>query len=66
MPSQDGPFVREEGQLSYSDRAGFGWDGRMIVCGLAEPTGTLLVAAALVTVGATLASRELWSPTGRR
>src|SRR5882757_4727071 len=38
----------------------------LIVCGLAEPTGTLLIATALVTVGATLASRELWSPTGRR
>lgn len=38
----------------------------LIVCGLAEPSGTLLIAAALVTVGATVASRELWSPTGRR
>lgn len=41
VPSQDGPFVREEGQLSYSDRAGFGWDGRMIVCGLAAVAGIL-------------------------
>lgn len=32
----------------------------LIVCGLAEPTGALLIAAALVTVGAALASRELW------
>ncbi len=32
----------------------------LIVCGLAEPTGTLLIAAALVTVGAVLASREQW------
>jgi hypothetical protein len=39
VPSDDGPFVREEGQLSYSDRAGFGWDGRMIVCGLAAVAG---------------------------
>jgi hypothetical protein len=39
VPSEDGPFVREEGQLSYSDRAGFGWDGRMIVCGLAAVAG---------------------------
>ena len=39
VPSQDGPFVREEGQLSYSDRAGFGWDGRMIVRGLAAVAG---------------------------
>jgi drug/metabolite transporter (DMT)-like permease len=37
----------------------------LIVCGLAEPTGTLLIAAALVTVGAALAARELWAPTGR-
>lgn len=32
----------------------------LIVCGLAEPTGALLIAAALVTAGALLASRELW------
>jgi drug/metabolite transporter (DMT)-like permease len=32
----------------------------LIVCGLTEPTGTLLIAALLVTVGAVLASRELW------
>jgi drug/metabolite transporter (DMT)-like permease len=32
----------------------------LIVCGLAEPTGALLVAALLVTVGAVLASREPW------
>jgi drug/metabolite transporter (DMT)-like permease len=32
----------------------------LIVLGLAEPTGTLLVAALLVTVGAVLASRDLW------
>jgi drug/metabolite transporter (DMT)-like permease len=32
----------------------------LIACGLAEPTGTLLVAALLVTAGAVLASRELW------
>jgi drug/metabolite transporter (DMT)-like permease len=32
----------------------------LIVCGLAEPTGALLIAALLVTVGAVLASRELW------
>ena len=32
----------------------------LIACGLAEPTGTLLIAALLVTVGAVLASRELW------
>jgi drug/metabolite transporter (DMT)-like permease len=32
----------------------------LIACGLAEPTSTLLIAALLVTVGAVLASRELW------
>lgn len=32
----------------------------LIACGLAEPTNTLLLAATLVTVGAALASRELW------
>jgi len=32
----------------------------LIVCGLAPPTGALLIAALLVTVGAVLASRELW------
>jgi hypothetical protein len=41
VPSTTGPFVREEGQLSYSDRAGFGWDGRMIICGLAAVAGIL-------------------------
>ncbi|MBL0900669.1 MAG: EamA family transporter, partial [Reyranella sp.] len=32
----------------------------LVVCGLAEPTGVLLVAALFVTVGAVLASRDLW------
>ncbi len=32
----------------------------LIVCGLAEPTSALLLAALLVTIGAVLASRELW------
>ena len=41
VPSEEGPFVREQGQLSYSDRAGFGWDGRMIICGLAAVAGIL-------------------------
>jgi drug/metabolite transporter (DMT)-like permease len=39
----------------------------LIVCGLAEPTSVLLLAALMVTVGAALASRELWrrwSPSG--
>lgn len=41
VPSQDGSFVREEGQLSYSDRTGFGWDGRMLICGIAGVAGIL-------------------------
>ena len=32
----------------------------LVAFGLAEPTGTLIAAALLVTVGAALASRELW------
>jgi drug/metabolite transporter (DMT)-like permease len=32
----------------------------LIACGLARPTSALLLAAVLVTVGAALASRELW------
>jgi drug/metabolite transporter (DMT)-like permease len=32
----------------------------LILCGLAPPTGALLIAALLVTVGAVLASRDLW------
>ena len=32
----------------------------LIVCGLADPTRALLLAALLVTTGAALASRELW------
>ncbi len=32
----------------------------LILCGLAEPTSALLIAALLVTVGAVLASREMW------
>ena len=32
----------------------------LIACGLARPTGALLAAALLVTVGAVLASRDLW------
>ena len=33
----------------------------LIACGLAEPTSTILIAALLVTAGAVLASRDLWS-----
>lgn len=32
----------------------------LIACGLAQPTGALLLAALLVTAGAILASRDLW------
>ena len=34
--------------------------GLLILCGLAQPTSALLIAALLVTVGAVLASREMW------
>lgn len=39
VPSEAGSFVRQPGQLSYSDGAGFGWDGRMIICGIAAVAG---------------------------
>jgi hypothetical protein len=39
VPSAIGPLVREEGQLAYSDRTGFGWDGRLIIAGLAGVGG---------------------------
>ena len=32
----------------------------LVACGLARPTGALLLAALLVTAGAVLASRDLW------
>ena len=32
----------------------------LILCGLTEPTSALLIAALLVTIGAVLASREMW------
>jgi len=38
----------------------------LIVCGVAEPTIALLLAALLVTAGAGLASRDLWLPARRR
>jgi len=58
VPSASGPFVREEGQLSYSDRAGFGWEGRMIVCGLAAVAGILPMAYPLLAL-------YLWGLMGR-
>jgi drug/metabolite transporter (DMT)-like permease len=36
----------------------------LILCGLARPSGALLVAALLVTAGAILASREIWKRPG--
>ena len=58
VPSASGPLVREEGQLSYSDRAGFGWEGRMIVCGLAAVAGILPMAYPLLAL-------YLWGLMGR-
>lgn len=40
MPSPSGPFVRREGRLP-ADRRGFGWDGRMIIAGIAAAAGIL-------------------------
>ncbi|MBV8393744.1 MAG: EamA family transporter [Alphaproteobacteria bacterium] len=39
--------------------------GLLILCGLAQPTSTLLMATLLVTVGAVLASREMWKRQDR-
>ena len=50
--------IRALGALSYA--APILSTGLLILCGLAQPTGTLLIAALLVTVGAVLASREMW------
>jgi drug/metabolite transporter (DMT)-like permease len=50
--------IRALGALSYA--APILSTGLLIVCGLAQPTSTLLIAALLVTVGAVLASREMW------
>ena len=50
--------IRALGALSYATPILS--TGLLIVCGLAEPTSMLLLAAALVTIGAALASRELW------
>lgn len=58
VPSPAGPFVREEGQLAYSDRPGFGWDGRMIVCGLAAVAGILPMVYPLLAL-------YLWGLLGR-
>lgn len=41
VPSPVGPLVRQDGQLPYSDRGGFGWDGRMIIAGIAAVAGIL-------------------------
>ena len=50
--------IRALGALSYA--APILSTGLLILCGLAQPTGTLLIAALLVTAGAVLASREMW------
>jgi drug/metabolite transporter (DMT)-like permease len=50
--------IRALGALSYA--APILSTGLLIICGLAEPTSTLLFAALLVTAGAVLASREMW------
>jgi drug/metabolite transporter (DMT)-like permease len=50
--------IRALGAVSYA--APILSTGLLILCGLAQPTSTLLVAALLVTVGAVLASREMW------
>ena len=50
--------IRALGALSYA--APILSTGLLILCGLAQPTSTLLIAALLVTVGAVLASREMW------
>src|SRR5215831_8910209 len=39
VPSPVGPLIRQEGRLPYSDRSGFGWDGRMIIAGIAAWAG---------------------------
>jgi len=50
--------IRALGALSYATPILS--TGLLIACGLAEPTSALLLAALLVTIGAALASRELW------
>jgi drug/metabolite transporter (DMT)-like permease len=50
--------IRALGAVSYA--APILSTGLLILCGLAQPTSTLLIAALLVTVGAVLASREMW------
>jgi len=50
--------IRALGALSYA--APILSTALLIACGLATPTGALLLAALLVTVGAVLASREMW------
>ncbi|MBS0221427.1 MAG: DMT family transporter [Proteobacteria bacterium] len=50
--------IRALGALSYA--APILSTALLIACGLAQPTSALLAAALLVTVGAVLASRDLW------
>ena len=50
--------IRALGALSYA--APILSTALLVLCGLAPPTITLLIAALLVTAGAVLASREMW------
>jgi drug/metabolite transporter (DMT)-like permease len=50
--------IRALGALSYA--APILSTALLILCGLAQPTRALLAAALLVTIGAVLASREMW------
>ena len=50
--------IRALGALSYA--APILSTALLVLCGLAPPTVTLLIAALLVTAGAVLASREMW------
>jgi drug/metabolite transporter (DMT)-like permease len=53
--------IRALGALSYATPILS--TGLLIAFGLAQPTSTLLAATVLVTVGAVLASRDLWKRT---
>jgi drug/metabolite transporter (DMT)-like permease len=50
--------IRALGALSYA--APILSTALLVLCGLAQPTGALLIAALLVTAGAVLASRGMW------
>lgn len=50
VPSPVGPLIRQDGRLPYSDRSGFGWDGRMIITGIAAVAGILPVVYPLLAL----------------